>query len=779
MVTVSRLRYWFALAAIAVIVVVAGFYVYSRYRFFSAVKDVPAKLGVEIQQSTDTFSLSKSEGGRTLFTIRASKAVQFKQGGRAELHDVNIVVYGRESNRFDQIYGDQFEYDPQTGNVVAKGVVHIDLEANPGSDLHPELGPPQELKNPIHLKTSGLVFNQKSGIAKTDEPIEFRIPQASGSAHGATYDSKASTLTLASDIRVQTTGPRAMNLAASHGVITKDPRRAVLANVKVERNDDTMLANKATLFLRDDNTLDRILAEGDVQTSAKGETSMETHSPRAEFFMTAKGQILTAIMSGGVSLDSTGTNHMTGTAGRLLADFGPDAKLDKVYASGGVKLFQAPGSSAAVLARVNRSPQLVLAKAQRHTAATSPSDSVELFAQAINFYVKGGRLLERAETEGPGQITITPQGAQSGAATTVITATKFTAVFDKTRLSGVHGAPNARVVQSTPGQGDRITTSSALDATFDKSGNISGFVQQGNFQYHEGEPGAKVSRAASAGKAAYNTATQVLTLEGSPRVIDSGMTTTAQLIRLNRRTGDAEAQSDVKTTYSELKPQPNRALLASADPVHVTASRMLFSRATEVAHYTGNARLWQGANIVQAPSLTFNRETRSMDARGSSNQPVNTVLVEQDKKGKVTPVNVSAARLSYTDQQRRVRFEGGVTIRTGDDTVSANHVTVFLKATGTETAKSALPSSTPSALDHIIAEGDVVLREPSRHGTGDKLVYTADDGKFVLTGGPPRISDATQGTVTGSSLTFYSHDDRVLVEGGGTTRVVTTTRVSK
>ena len=46
-----------------------------------------------------------------------------------------------------------------------------------------------------------------------------------------------------------------------------------------------------------------------------------------------------------------------------------------------------------------------------------------------------------------------------------------------------------------------------------------------------------------------------------------------------------------------------------------------------------------------------------------------------------------------------------------------------------------------------------------------KLVYTAADDKFVLTGGPPSIFDAEQGKITGVSLTFFRHDDRVLVEG--------------
>ena len=72
--------------------------------------------------------------------------------------------------------------------------------------------------------------------------------------------------------------------------------------------------------------------------------------------------------------------------------------------------------------------------------------------------------------------------------------------------------------------------------------------------------------------ATYTPGDQILVLTGSPRVIDGGMTTTAMHVRMNRQTGEGFADDDVKTTYSELKPQPNGALLANSDPIHVTAS---------------------------------------------------------------------------------------------------------------------------------------------------------------------------------------------------------------
>ncbi|HEY8669820.1 MAG TPA: hypothetical protein VIL63_03185, partial [Terriglobales bacterium] len=71
----------------------------------------------------------------------------------------------------------------------------------------------------------------------------------------------------------------------------------------------------------------------------------------------------------------------------------------------------------------------------------------------------------------------------------------------------------------------------------------------------------------------------------------------------------------------------------------------------------------------------------------------------------------------------------------------------------------------------------VVVTQPNRRAAGEKVVYTAADDKFVLTGGPPSIFDAERGKITGVSLTLYRRDDRVVVEGDSTSPAVTRTRV--
>src|SRR5512146_2384085 len=319
--SIPRLRTWFGILAIATVAVVAGFYFYARIQLRRIVKEAPQKLGVEIQQSTQGFSFSKSEGGRTLFTIRASKAVQYKGGGHATLQDVNIIVYGREGNRFDQISGSGFEYDPQSGIVKANGEVDIDLEANTLGPMLPDQQVPKELKNPIHLKTRGLVFNQKTGFAQTKEKIQFEVPQAKGEALGAAYDSKSNVLTLQSNVKLETHGPQPTTIDARQGLIRKVPAEMTLEGVHVAQTSRTVDANKLNVRFRPNNEIESVVATGDVQLSEKGNSDLSVRAPRADLNIGEKNLIQRAVFSGGVQIEGRGKSAVNGTAGTLALGF--------------------------------------------------------------------------------------------------------------------------------------------------------------------------------------------------------------------------------------------------------------------------------------------------------------------------------------------------------------------------------------------------------------------------------------------------------------------------
>jgi lipopolysaccharide export system protein LptA len=749
---ISHLRRWFAAATIGLLLVVAGMYFYARKRVENALKEVPAKIGVEIQQSAQGFTYSHSEGMHTIFKIQASKSVQYKEGGRVELHDVTITLYGRDSSRFDQIYGADFEYDPRSGDVVGKGEVQMDLEANPEGLIHPDQATPKELKNPVHLVTTNLLFNQKTGNAITHEKVEFSLPQASGSAVGLSYVANTTVLTLQSQVDVAFHGTTPARLTAIHGTIAKDPRVVELDLPRMQSGARRATADKGTLYLRADNTVERILANGNVRVESEDAGSEKVQSDQMELLMAEKQDtVRSATFSGAVNVENSGPQPVQGNAGRVVMNFNGNNVLSTVHSQDNVRLLQH----------------------QKPASASTGAQDVEVTASVIDFVVADGRRLQRADTSGAAQIALRPVSATGQ---TLVTAGKFQAGFDDLgQLVSLHGSPNARIVSQIPGQPDRVSTSNTLDASFHPGSGIDSIMQQGSVAYSDGD------RKAWGEHATYTPADQMLVLTGSPRVVDGGMTTTSRTMRMNRGTGDALADGDVKSTYSDLKAQPNGALLAASDPIHVTARTMTAHSGPSVALYSGDARLWQNANVIQAPSIQFDRNHRSVIAQGTPSQPVSTVLVQVEKSGKVTPVKITSDRLTYTDNERKAHFEEAVQAKGADLTITSKAMDVFLQPQDQTISNQSITGmgAGTGKIDHIVAKGQVAIIQPGRRATGDQLIYTTSDDKFVLTGGPPSIFDAEQGKITGVSLTLFRHDGRVVVEGNKTSPTVTQTRVAR
>jgi lipopolysaccharide export system protein LptA len=767
-------RKWFLYAAVAILVVVAGYYLYARHRFGVLGSRVPPKLAKDVQHRSTGFTFSKSENGRTLFTIHSGEEVEYKEGGRAELHNVNIIVYGKASDRFDQIYGSVFDYNPVTGDVVAQGDVEIDLENNLQGRSSADQAPPQVVKNVVHIKTRGLSFNQKTGNAVTHELIEFHLPQANGTAVGATLDSKSNTLTLESQINITTTGVSPANITAQHAIMTKVPRQAVLEKAHVSSKQDTLDSDKATVFLRDDNGVDRVLAEGNVHATGANATGekYDVHAAQGTLQMGEHNVMQTAVLHQNVTLDSTGggaggAQPIHASAGTAVIDFAADRHPRKIHATEDVHLRQ-----------------------DQPAKAGKGGQELELISDGVDIFSGAKGVFESAVTSGAARIEIQQAATPSSPPPpkTVVTAGRFDASFDpQGRMKVLHGEPDAKIVSPnpTPHMPDRVSTSQTLDVVFNAKSNDNGIesiVQQGNVHYSDDE------RQAFSDRARYTPQDQMLNLTGSPRVIDNDkngakMQTTAVTMRLNRGSGDAFADGDVKTTYNNLKPQPSGAMLSSSDPIHVTAKHMAAAKASGVAHYSGDVRLWQGASVVEAPAIDFQRERRSMIAQGNASSPVKSVFVQNDSHGKQSPVHVTSTHLTYTDEERKARFEGNVCMTSSDGTMKADGLDAYL--TKAEAAKGAQASvaavgQMPSQIDHAVAEGNVFVQQPARTAQGDKLVYTASDGKYVLTGTsakPPSLFDAEHGTVHGDSVTFYSQEDRVLVESSSSVRAVTQTRV--
>jgi lipopolysaccharide export system protein LptA len=760
--TVARLRAAIIVAGTLLVAVLLGFFFFSQWKQRFLKGDLPRRLGINIQQDSTGFTLSKSEHGKTLFTLHAARAVQLKGQGNAELHDVRIVLYGQGAvPRQDRISGDSFAYDPRTQTVTANGSVMIDIQS-PETPAHPHAG-----EHDIHLKTSGLVFNQKTGEATTSQSVEFVLPQANGTAVGADYDSEKGLVTLRSDVHLHSTlddGPA--NITSNSAVLDRPNWTIQLADAKLDSARHKVTAQQLTVWLRPDGTTDHLLAQGSVTLTA---------------------------------LDGTVL-----TAPKATAQFDDDSRAQKAYANGGVVIRQpAVGNKGADreahaqqawLDLDQKSKPVVLRMAGRVVLQEADRQSAKLLrtlhAEDVRVLFQDGVARDLKAQGSPQFAQVQQVGA--GQASKRLSADVLTATLQSGKVvQAMDGEGNTRLEQQSTASGETdVSQGDHISATFapEQSGpaQILEATQQGNVRIDRQLPVVKGSAAiehtlAHADRAVYQEDGETVVLTGAPRVSDTApgraaLNMAAQQITLYRDSGNAVAAGSVQGSVVN---QPGSA------PEHVVADRAVVDHAAQTITFTGKPRLWQQGNSVEGYALVLTQLPRGLTATaGPNGSPlVKAVLTSEGRKGAEEPVRVTARKLVYSDADRRARFSNNVTLIDSNGTVRADQTDVFFaKAAPDKTPAAATQDSMLAGkLERIVAEGNIFLTQPLRQGTGQELVYTASDGKFLLTGSdkrPPRIEDRQQGTVSGEALQFLSRDDRVDILGNGQ-RTVTTTHLQK
>src|ERR1035441_4069715 len=99
----------------ALLIVALGvFLAISKWRNPFNRRDLPQRLGLNVQEEANGWTYTHEFRGHTLYKIHASKQVQLKRGNQVllQLHEVKIEFYGEDGSRVDRIEGGEFEYDP-------------------------------------------------------------------------------------------------------------------------------------------------------------------------------------------------------------------------------------------------------------------------------------------------------------------------------------------------------------------------------------------------------------------------------------------------------------------------------------------------------------------------------------------------------------------------------------------------------------------------------------------------------------------------------------------
>ena len=572
---------------------------WAHFRAHRELRNLPGRLGADIQREANGFTYSQTVGGRVLFTLRAKRATQHRTG-EAQLDDAGLVLYGDHNGRADRIYGKNFLYNQRAGVVKAVGVVRLDLAApaptNGAERLQFASGGALPAKareaaaaGMVQATTSGLVYTQATGIAATAEEVRFSFRGLNGEAQGASYRVQDGSVTLERAVRFAgRQDGRTFQVTASHAVLHRAEGQVLLADADLHLTRDGAAGEEE---VRSAQLLLRMGAEGGV-ARAEGSGGVELRSagdvvraPEAVLLL-QRGSVPKSLeMRGGVRLERVSAaagERVTGTAQRSEAHFNDDGRLLSEQMLGGVRLAMARGGATREMA----------------------GDKVELL-------LAGGQALREARAEGGAVVRVMDRGGAAsslGGDRVVAAFAQSGRALELDRVTATGAALLRREEQGL------VETSRAarIEATFLPSARDGGgaaalgrVVQEGGVvmdrELRRGEGGEVVRTHAVAREATYDAGAKRSVLTGGVEVVEPERVLKADRVAIAGETGDAEAEGSVQATL--LQGPGKKQALATAEgsataPLHLVGARAVLRRASGVVTVYGEGSREAGCAAV-------------------------------------------------------------------------------------------------------------------------------------------------------------------------------------
>jgi lipopolysaccharide export system protein LptA len=820
--SIQRLRWVLIAGAVLLVGVLAVYIGYGRYLALKRYRQIIARSGVSITHDSNGVTYSQSLQGKKIFTIRA-KTESSLGDGKYALHNAELLLYNRTTGAAaDHIYGSEMEYDQNEGVARAKGEVFMDIQppqglANGGhSAVPPTARPaaPAKVKSQpppvIHVRTSGLVYVRKLGVAATDQQVEFSYGDMTCTAVGAEFNTNGNTLKLLANVHMDGLAHgKPLHVVATRADMSRDENIANLTAPIVTSEDRSMKADFAVLHLRKDGSIETVEGTNHVLLTS---ATQQITANRLDATLNAQSIPQAAKLTGDVVVVDTSTlRPMHGSASVVDVTMNAEGQPTRVVATGAAKLSMVDRKSnpQGFTRSMDGAKIIALFAPGRQTGQHKESSHLTEIHAVGSAHASGESLA--TQTKGTVVDSTKPLARKMVQVSADDLRTLFTQTSDrKVHPEKLYGTGHTQLQQDAPLGEQETSTGDTLEINFAPVGapvgspsataengamNITSAVQAGNVVIHDRaaakpgstEPGATTNGTAE--RATYDGANQILTLSGSAHLENDNGSIVAPTVSLNQRTQDAEASGGVQAAFQNTPPKTaNLASLspnAKPEPVtHVLAASADFDHATRFATFYGSdaapARMWQDASQVQAATLLFDGIKRTFSARpGKPDGLVHAIFASNASPPKPgaparppSMIRVASPKMDYNDVQREATFSGGVTIDGTMGEVRGQHAVAFLTAAHAPAAKQPAPTSQPSPLngsiDRVVVYGAVQIDQPGRHGTGEQLLYTAASANYILTGtpsSPPHITDAHQGNVTGATLIFSDAGSTIVVAG--------------
>jgi lipopolysaccharide export system protein LptA len=729
------------LLALAITVVVAGYYVNQKRNVLLApAKPVP--LPQELLSLANDWTWSHSSGDRPQVEARAKDFRQIKDSNHFELAEVELKIFSKSGDSYDLVRSHRAEFNQESESLHSEGEVTIVLGL-------PAQGPPEPGKRYVEIHTSGLTYNNRTGISSTDRAARFQFPDGEGASIGAEYDSVNRRLWLKSQADLRG-APRPM-----HGGARMHLRAGELYYHEAEQKVE----------LRPWSSVKR------------GPQGVEgTYST----VYLEKGELRRVETLQGEGFDVRGGREVRFAGDRLEVDFGPGQSITKATGLGNARLvsgsasgrntitggrfdleFTTPaGASESELAVAHVRERARLESVPVRMPGRPAPDKRVLSAEWLKVTMRpGGEDLQKLETLGPGRLEFVPS-EPNGWKRTLEAGRLWAEYSPGNRLEKLYAADRVHLRSEPPQNArlePRLTWSDNLEAWFDPpTGQLRELHQWSKFRYQEG------GRQAAAHDARFDVANDRTRLETGARVWDGSGSTTADVMLLDQKLDHFTAEGRVTSTYQEaagIVPQAPGALFSPQRPVHAAAQRMESRQGNQLIEYRGSARLWQEGDSVQAEEIQVDRGGRQLAAKGRVTQ-----ILTEEQHGQPRVMTIHSEALRYTDEHRRAFYSGKVRMLRDRMTVQAEELEAFLRPSGSA-------ATDQSRLERAKARGQVQIRETAgpetapRSAFSEVAEYFAGEEKVVLRGGRPRVEQPGRASTTGAELTYYLDDDRLLVSG--------------
>lgn len=723
---IEKLRYLTLGIALTIVVVTTATYTVRAWRARQARKSVPA-VASDVEQQAQGFTFARSEAGRTLFVIQASRTVE-RQGRKTLLEEVSVVVYGPEGSRTAEIHTGRCEYDASAaGEIFCPDPVTFDLGA-----AAVKAGGQAGAERRLRIETSRVRFDQASGVAHTTERVAFRFPEGFGQGVGLRYQPGQPALVLEREVEIvlPRTGQPALSLRGQS--LAYNSREGLLRlrpPLRVVADDRELVAGALMLEFDSTYQVERLEASAGVTARARpGGRPWQLRSEQAiAEFIPGKG-IERLRVSGHVQVEAAGVSRESVSCERAEIVF--DAQ--------------------------HRWVERVLAEGDARVRSVAAEETRELAADKLELRMRPeGRAAERVTTHARGILTTTLANGEERK----IEADRIELEFDpRSRLTGLAAQGAVEAAWHVPGQPLRRTQSAELRAEFGRQGELARAVQRGDFRFRED------GREARAGRAQFEAEREVFVFTENPMLWDATLRLNAERVELSQQDGHVSARGTVRTTYTG---SAATRLFGSALPVQVAADEMQGERSRSGgpgrARYTGRARLWQGDNRLEADTIELSDNPRQLVAEGR----VSSLLVErrpQKPDAAARVVRITSQRFHYLEAEGRGLYEGKIQGEGTFGTLRAERLEVFL-AESTSDGRSEVESAR--------ASGGVVIEQRGRRAQAENAEYKAASETLVLWGGEPQVTDAESVTARGARLTFNLADDTLLIESETGSRTVT------